>query len=142
MAESLSIAASIIAVIQITGRVVSLCYDYRAGLKTHQNDIKQINDEITSVRNVLESILRLIDNEEEGPSQLSTLRLLTQPDGVLSSCKTEMLSLEKDLKPATGSRAIVRKLKWPYTRGEIKKKVEKLGWVKSSLSLAIVADQT
>jgi hypothetical protein len=142
MAEPLSIAASIIAVIQITSRVAAMCYDYRAGLKSHSRDIKYVTEEITSLRDVLESILKLVDHEEGEASELSTLKVLTKPDGPLSSCKVQMLLLEKDLSPGTGLRAVARTLKWPYARGEVDKKVQELGRLKSSLTLAMTTDQT
>jgi len=75
-------------------------------------------------------------------SHLSTLKLLTKPDGVLPDCKEEMSLLEKDLQPVSGIRAAVRTLRWPYARAEFEKKVSRLGQLKGSLTLALAADHT
>jgi hypothetical protein len=140
MADPLSITASIIAVIQVTSKVVSLCYDYRAGLKNAPKEIKQFTDEIVSFRDSLESILKLVEAEDEASTQLSTLKLFTKADGILLTCKSEMTELENDLKPATGIRGVARSLKWPYAKAETEKRVERLGWLKSSLTLALATD--
>jgi hypothetical protein len=142
MADPLSITASIIAVIQATSKVVSLCYDYRSGLKNAPSEMKQLTDEITSLRDILESILKLVDEGGTEYTYLPTLKILTQSDGVLPKCKAEMTLLETDLKPVTGIRAVARTLKWPYARGEVEKKVERLGRLKSSLTLALAIDHT
>lgn len=64
MADPLSITAGIIAVLQVTSKVVSLCYDYRCGVKNGSNKMKQLIDEVASLRDVLESALRLADGDE------------------------------------------------------------------------------
>lgn len=142
MADPLSMAASIIAVIQITGSVVSLCYDYRSGAQNASKEMKQLTDEVISLRDVLEAILKLVDEGSTENFHLSTLKLLTQTDGPLSKCKTEMKLLEAELKPAMGIRAVARTLKWPFARGEVERKVERLNRLKGSLTLALVTDHT
>lgn len=142
MADPLSITASIITVLQVTSKVVSLCYDYRCGVKDAPTEMKQLTDEVTSLRDVLESVMRLADEDETKRIHLLTLKLLTKSDGILSSCKTEMFVLEKDLKPVTGIRAVTRNMKWPYTRGEVEKKVDRLTRLKAPLSLALAIDHT
>jgi hypothetical protein len=121
---------------------VSLCYDYRSGLKDRSKEVKQLTDEITSLRDVLESILKLVEEDGTEHTHLSTLKLLTKSDGILLSCKEEMTLLEKELQPVTGFRAAVRTLKWPYARADFEKKVNRLGQLKSSLTLALAADHT
>lgn len=140
MADPLSITASIIAVIQITGKVISLCYDYRASLKNAPKEIKQLTDEIVSLRDILEHVLKLVEAEDEASTQLSVLKVLTKADGLLLKCRTEMTALDNDLKPATGIRGAVRSLKWPFAKAETEKRVERLGWLKSSLTLALATD--
>jgi len=143
MAEPLSLAASIIAVIQVTSSVVSLCYDYRSSVKNASKEMKQLTDEITSLRDILETILKLVDDGASHP-QLSTLQILTKKDGLLLKCKAEMEIVQSDLKPSPsgGLRAMARTLKWPYAKGDVEKKVEQLNRLKSSLTLALTTDQT
>ena len=63
MADPLSVAASIIAVIQITSSVVSICYDYRSGTKHASKEMEQLTDEVISMRDVLERLLMLMDQD-------------------------------------------------------------------------------
>jgi urease gamma subunit len=115
MVNPLSITASIIAVIQVTSKVVSLCYDYRSGLKNSSKEVKQLTDEIISLRDVLESILKLVDEDGVEHTHLSTLKLLTKSDRILPSCKEEMALLEKELQPVAGIRATVSSVVVPRT---------------------------
>jgi hypothetical protein len=50
MTDPFSVAASIIAVIQITGSLVSLCYDYRSGVNNAPKEMMQVTDEVFSLR--------------------------------------------------------------------------------------------
>lgn len=105
--------------------------------------MKQLTDEITSLRDILETILKLVDDGASHP-QLSTLQILTKKDGLLLKCKAEMEIVQSDLKPSPsgGLRAMARTLKWPYAKGDVEKKVEQLNRLKSSLTLALTTDQT
>ena len=58
MVDPLSITACIIAVVQITGEVISICYGYRCGLKIVPKALQQLTDEIVSLRDVLERLMK------------------------------------------------------------------------------------
>ena len=58
MADPLSFIASLIAVAQISGEIVSLCYNYRTVLKGANKNTKQLADEVKSPRDVLENLIR------------------------------------------------------------------------------------
>jgi hypothetical protein len=142
MADPLSVTASLIAVVQLTSTVVSLCYDYRSGLKNAPREMKQLTDEVTSLQNVFESILKIVDEDGMEHEHLSTLKLLTKSDGILQSCEIEMKNLGTELKPAKGIKAIGKSLKWPYARGETERRVTRLERLLGSLALALATDQT
>ena len=56
---------TVIAVIQLTSSVISICYDYRQGVKSASRDAILITDGLNSLKDVLESLLRLIENSSD-----------------------------------------------------------------------------
>jgi hypothetical protein len=141
--DPLSITASVIAVLQLAGIIVSICYDYRSGIKNAPKDLMRIIDEVTSLRDVLERLVRLAESADaSGPSRLSTLKLLNKPDGPLIKCQAELAALKKKLAPMSGLKAIGRVLGWPLKEGDVKKTLDNIGRFKATLSLALTADQT
>ena len=59
--EGLGGAASVIAVVQISGKVLSLCWKYCADAKDAKPNIESLRDEILAVQDVLERTRALIE---------------------------------------------------------------------------------
>jgi hypothetical protein len=81
--DPLSVTASIIAVLQATSVVVSICYDYSSALKGSSWELLKVIDEVRDLRNVLETLERLARQEESSNSakaRLPSLRLLCEPN--------------------------------------------------------------
>ncbi|TEY70400.1 hypothetical protein BOTCAL_0104g00090 [Botryotinia calthae] len=146
--DPLSLYASLIAVLQITGSLISFCYDYRQGVKHASKEIVQISDELNSLRDILDSLLKLAERaESNGFSQLKTFKLLLKDDGPLFVCKTELEKLRGKLEKggvggSEGRRAIRERLVWPLKEGEVRKTLVVLERWKSTLALGLSADQT
>ncbi|CCD47337.1 similar to ankyrin repeat domain-containing protein 29 [Botrytis cinerea T4] len=125
--DPLSLSASLIAVLQITGSLISFCYDYRQGVKHASKEIVQISDELNSLRDILDSLLKIAERaESNGFSQLSTFELLLKDDGPLFVCKTELEKLRGKLEKggvggSEGWRAVRERLVWPLKEGEVRK---------------------
>ena len=151
MAEGIGLAASVIAVLQITQSVLSICYDYSAALKGASWEVPRVKEEIEGLRNVLQSLESLMREAEfadpTAGTRLPTLLLLCAPDGVLDSCRNEMLRLETKLKlPGWTERfgprrkAFIESMRWPFKEKDTNKIVERLGRFKDTLAAAISAD--
>lgn len=148
--DPLSVSASLIAVIQITGSIISFCYDYRQSAKHASKEIVQISDELNSLRDILDSLLRLAEKAEvegglNGVSQLSTFQLLLKDDGPLWACRRELEKLKEKLEPkgeAGSWRGLKKVLVWPLKEGDVKKTLGMLERLKSTLQLGLSADQT
>jgi hypothetical protein len=155
--EGLGIAASIIAVLQVTGKIVAICYDYRAAASDGTWELPRVIDEITGLRNVLETLERLA-SEAESPNadaraRLPTLRLLCKPrDGegraLLEMCFEDLEKLKDKLEPpkwmgpeGSRRRALGQALKWPMSRADTIKMLETVGRFRDMLNLALTADQ-
>ena len=55
--DPVSAAASIIAIIQISGSVISLCYQYISSVKDAHGDITKVLSEVASLKVILEERL-------------------------------------------------------------------------------------
>ncbi|KAI9868361.1 MAG: hypothetical protein M1813_005804 [Trichoglossum hirsutum] len=109
--DLVSITASVFTVLQVAGKVISICYDYRKGIKEAPKDLIRLTAEVTSLRDVLESLARLEENADaRGPSRLPILQLLNKPDGPLTGCQAELEALEKKLAVTSGWKAIGKAL--------------------------------
>jgi hypothetical protein len=137
--DPLSITGTLIAVVQITTSLISICYDYRSGVNSSSREVLQITESLNSLKDVLESILRLIETTKVG--ELSTVELLAKDGGTLQSCQTELERLRAKLEPEKGWRKLRNSLIWPLKEGEMRRALEALERWKSTMQLALSADQ-
>jgi len=137
--DPLSITGTLIAVVQITTSVISICYDYRSGVASASRDVVQITESLNSLKEVLESLLRLIETTKAG--ELSTVELLARDGGTLQSCQAELERLRGKLEPEKGWRKLRNSLVWPLKEGEMRRALEALERWKSTMQLALSADQ-
>jgi hypothetical protein len=139
--DSLSRAASVIAVVNISAKVASLCVRYSVAVKDTKRDIERLQEKVTDIRNVLEEFQRLLDKEDK--SQFSTTRKLLDS---LEECYEQLQGLEAQLEPDRDRKAIqrvgFRALEWPFTSKQVEKIVASLEQYKDAFSLALQVDQT
>lgn len=137
--DPLSITGTLIAVVQITTSVISICYDYRSAVASASREVVQLTESLNSLKEVLESLLRLIETTKAG--ELSTVELLAKDGGTLQSCQAELERLRGKLEPEKGWRKLRNSLVWPLKEGEMRRALEALERWKSTMQLALSADQ-
>jgi hypothetical protein len=139
--DGLSGAASIIAAVQISAKVVSLCVQYSLAVKDAKEDIERLQKKVTDIKNVLEEVRKLLDKQDK--SQLSITRELVDP---LKECYQQFQELKAQLEPGRGRKAMrrvgFRALKWPFTSKQVEKMVVSLERYGHTFSLALQVDQT
>ena len=141
--DPLSIIGSIIAVVQLSGAVISICYDYRKEARRAPGEPKRITDELTALQKILEKLIEIAENENaDHGSQLSSLKLLNEPEGPLAMCQVELTSLKAKLEPSVRRGAALRALNWPLKELETRRSLETISRIKETLTLALTADQT
>lgn len=141
--DGLSAAASVIAVIQISGTVISLCSQYLTAVKNAKSDIERLQGELRSLETVLEGAQKLV----EGPNgvRLETSRPLL--DGV-RGCSSQLADLksklEQNLKHAkTGKIKWIRdRTKWPFESKDVENIIKILNKFRSTISDSLNIDQT
>jgi hypothetical protein len=68
--DGLSGAASVIAVIDISAKIASLCYQYSVAVSDAKNDVERIKKKVSNVKPVLEGVKKLLDGPHK--ARLST----------------------------------------------------------------------
>ncbi|KAF4625355.1 hypothetical protein G7Y89_g12812 [Cudoniella acicularis] len=113
--DPLSITASAIAVLQISGAIITTCYSYRSRVRNAAQDAKRIVNELNSLRSVIEFLFVLLEDHESAVNktlgQYSALQELGLIDGLLATCEAELKALE-------GWRAKKAEVFWPLKEGD------------------------
>jgi ankyrin repeat domain-containing protein 50 len=142
--DGLSVAASVIAVIQISSQILDLCRTYYINVKDARRNIERVRTEITSLQDVLTNVIDLTGDPNS--SSLRTLNILNQEDGLIQQCQLELADLAAKLEPREDKSRMrqfgLRALKWPLTTQEVDKLLVTIGRHKASLTLALTTDQT
>lgn len=137
--DGLSGAASVIAVVDISAKVASLCYKYSVEVTHAKDDIERLRRKVNDTKNVLE---RLQELEQNNP-QLSTTRNVADS---LQKCHEQLEKLKDRLEPGRGRKAMrrvgIRSLKWPFTSKEVEKTVQNIENYQNTFGLALQTDQT
>ncbi len=99
--DPLGITVSIIALLQTTNSIISVCHDIKAALKEEPWSLTRIMDEVKALRTVLETLERLassLDDNSMDSKRKPVLEILCQPEkGPLAICLRELTSLEEKI---------------------------------------------
>jgi hypothetical protein len=135
-------AASIIAVIQVSGKVFDLCQTYYLGVKEARKDIQRLREEVMLLQDILTNVADLA--EDPGTAKQSILSLLNQPHGPVQQCQKDLTGLVAKLEPGQAKDKMkqfgLRALKWPFTSKDIEKLLVITGRYKVTFNLALTAD--
>ena len=131
MADPLSITASIVALLQLTGSVIS----YLNAVKSAPDEIKRLNLELCTLRGLLSTL-----QDDLTGLDSSSFDLLEGPNGLFVQMETLleciMSKVDKDLTKKVG-----RFLHWPLQKEEVKDLLACLERLKTSLSVILQTDQ-
>ena len=103
MIEPIGLLGTLIAIVQLSSKVVSYCYEYRNSVKSAPREISQMLDEVASLRNIMERLVNIAETDEES-SSLPSLQAMVQGNGPLATCLSEIASLKSQLKPGKDGR--------------------------------------
>jgi hypothetical protein len=141
--EGLGGAASVIAVIQLADRILTLCGNYALSVKDAKKDIDRFTTEVGSLQSVLERVAEMAKSDA---MKLYTSRSAVEGlEGIIKGCQSTLLELEVQLGPRKGhklmSRFGLRALKWPFKSKDVTNIIEALDRHKSTIILALNLDQ-
>ena len=139
--DGLSSAASVIAVIQLTGSLVKLCGGYIQEVKDARDEVFTLQRVIADLRGTLQDLQKFLDSN--GGKALSTSSRLVSN---ITECLSDLRALEARLDLRNGKKLMrklgLRALKWPLKRTEVEGVVQNLERYKSSFLLSLQVDQT
>ncbi|KAK4194838.1 hypothetical protein QBC40DRAFT_27893 [Triangularia verruculosa] len=152
MAEGLAVAASVIAVIQLTERVVTVTKSYIQHVKNYPKEFRAISVEISSLKIVLGS-LTLFVNDARDLEDAAILTTLLSREGPVNACQAALEKLEKLISPVAETsgpagtptkgldqqrvREIFQRLKWPSQASNAKQLLEEIMRHKTTISLGL-----
>lgn len=143
--DGISAAASVIAVIQVSEQVFSLCSNYIKEVKNAQHDIKRLQGEVAEIQHVFEGAQKLLSGPKAG--LLETSQVLRS---ALDNCLLQLNDLVLRLGHKRGSRRRdklihqfgLRSLKWPFESKDIDRIIQKLHNYRDTFLTALNIDQT
>lgn len=138
--DGLSSAASVIAVIQLTGSLVKLCGGYIQEVKDARDGILTLQRAIAGFQGTLEDLQKFLQSND-GKALPTSSRLVSN----ITDCLSDLRALEARLDPGMGKKLMrkvgLRALKWPLKRTEVEGVTQNLERYKSSFLLSLGVDQ-
>lgn len=139
--EVVGSAVTVVAVIDLSAKVATICVQYLRDVKHAKADIERFKGELDSVTNLLRRVEALLQGA--GRTSLSTSIGLKN---ALGDCKIQLQQLNTALDPGKTrkvmSRLGARALKWPFETKEVEKAIRSLERCKGTISLVLQVDQT
>lgn len=138
--DGLSSAASVIAIIQITGSLVKLCGGYMREVKDARDEICTLQRNIAGLQGTLQDLHKFLQSNDG--------KALPTSSGLgsnIADCLSDLRGLEERLDPGKGKKLMkrfgFRALKWPLKRVEVEVVTQNLEKHKSSFLLSLQVDQ-
>ena len=139
--EALGAAASIIAVIDLAGKVWSVCWKYFGDVKNAESEIRRLMDNTMALQMVFQHIQSLAKGPD-ATKLIASKQLLESVSSELQEEFTHMLQvLQPGLRQKAKKRLLGRSLKWPFQKEEMEQTVQLLERHKTALTLAMNCDQ-
>lgn len=137
MIDPIGLVGTLIGIIQVCNKVVSVCYEYRNAVKGAPREISLVLDEVGSVGEIARRLFQIAHANESCDSSL--LQTMTTGGRTLETCLAELIDLKTTLK--LGKKAGRKTaLVWPWKQPEAEKRLQIIGRIKLTLQLALSAD--
>ncbi|RYP57916.1 hypothetical protein DL770_010551 [Monosporascus sp. CRB-9-2] len=143
--DGLGSAASVVAIIDLSAKVASLCFQYSTAVKNAKSDIERVRGEVDRLKTTLEGAQRLLDSPNG--AKLQTSQHLSAG---LDHCASQLAKLEEKLEEKI-NRGTARKmmsafglraLKWPFESKDVDNIIQNLNKCRDTLSTNLNIDQT
>ncbi|KAI7766379.1 hypothetical protein LZL87_013153 [Fusarium oxysporum] len=141
MAEAVGLAASVIAIIDLSAKVAMLCFQYSTAVGNARADVAHLQSRL----NDLDACLRGVHRVLHGPNN-QALPISRELIDSLDGCKSELAQLQNRLDPGKARKTMrrlgLRALKWPFDSKEVSGIVANLERYKQTIMLCLQVDQT
>lgn len=148
MAEVLAVGAGVIAIIQITDRIIGLCKIYIETVRDIPSDLRSVLIEASMLKTIFENLKFLMTNSEAS----SAASTLFADDGPVEGCRRSITELEKlfpsDCIQSNGQngskkrrvKASLEALAWPLKANKARKLLEEIKGYKATIALALTTE--
>ncbi|KAH6680037.1 kinesin light chain 3 [Plectosphaerella plurivora] len=139
--EGIGIAANIIAVVDLSAKVATLCLQYSKEVASARADIQRLHHQVEHLGNTMQAAKSLVERTEL--DLLPTSKNLTDS---IDNCEADLTKLEKKLEPSTKHRIMrrvgFRALKWPFSSKEVDQTLSNLKRYEDNIKFGLQIDQT
>jgi ankyrin repeat protein len=144
MGDALSLVANLVAVVQISGNIISLCYDYHRGVKGADKGILSILRETQTLRNAVEPLILLVNAESPGDEPyILSLKSMSLDGGPLQEIQDDLQALEERLRiPVNRWQKLGNQLLWPLRERDAKQALQTIHRVKGILEFGLLTDMS
>src|SRR5579859_105414 len=140
MAEGLAVAASIIAVVQLGDRVLSLCCQLMGKVRGAEREVRETIETVTALKGLLE-FLEIFTKIPENEPRVPQLRALCRSQGPLDICKTRLEDMERKLQPPKRDyKGVLNVVTWIWKWKDLEEALAVIEKQKTLISLAIHGD--
>jgi hypothetical protein len=134
--DGLSAAASIIAVLQLTGAVIG----YLKDVKDAPKECQQCMSEASNLENLLKSLLRRLVEGQAGDPWFTAIVDLDIKNGPLDQYKQALEQLRSKVEDQDGVHKFKRRLLWKFSKEEVKSILARMERLKSIVIVALEMD--
>ncbi|KAL9572088.1 hypothetical protein ACKAV7_003805 [Fusarium commune] len=141
MAEVIGLAASVIAIIDLSAKVATLCHQYSTAVGSARDDIARLRRRLDDLVTTLQGVRHLL-GDLNNQALATSRKLLDSVDG----CTTQLVQLQSRLdsgKARTAMRRFgLRAFKWPFDSKEVSGIISNLERHEQTITLSLQIDQT
>ena len=134
--DGLSVAASIIAVLQLTGTVISYLND----IKNAPKDRAKCAVEASNVFSLLTNLQYRLEESQPNEAWYTAVRRLAVANGPLDQYKAALEQLASKVAPAHGLDKVGQAMTWKFSKPEIESILSRIERLKSLTQIALEMD--
>jgi len=134
--DPLSIAASVIPVVQLSSTVISCL----AAVKSAPKECQRCTIEASNLQSLLINLCYLLEERKGGELWFSALRALIAKDGPLEQYRQALEELQSKLGAGSNESKIKRQLTWRFSKEEVASILARLERLKTLVSIALNMD--
>jgi hypothetical protein len=134
--DGLSVAASVIAVLQLTSEVIG----YLKDLKDAPKDCQQCESEASNLHGLLINLLYHLNQRKTGDTWYTAVRALNVENGILDQYRQALVLLQSRVEIRDGIQKVKRRLLWKFNKEEVASILVRMERLKSLVSIALEMD--
>jgi hypothetical protein len=136
--EAIGAVSSVIAVVDLSAKIIILCSQYLTAVVNARADIVRLQEQVKNLETTLRHASRLLEEP-----LLSASRELDDP---LEKCQDELQRLQAKLESGTARKAMrrfgLRTISWPFNKGDVEGIITSLIGYRDAITAILQIDQT